>query len=448
MVFRSDRYIYPWSELGVHTPPPPGSLQDSGWTPGYEPEAEYENWKEWGRDRNQNSIMVDTNKLMLTPPEMNLSDQIGGDHTVNALSVPYGPFNGLPAAAYVQNCRAYNHTLKRESTFFVINNEPTFIREFYNDTDYGIAFTDHPITLPANHYPDALCCDGDAVYLLSITNPSGTGAIHKISINPWGTTPVWSRTLTGFINGANHGDNTIIVAGHDHVAFLYRDTLDSYSAVGVLAKDNSTLANGSGNAGVTVGWIPAMGLCHAGGVLFFIITGTTVSKLCMAFVSNPTTSPPYLSWDLPTDAGNCATDGQIVVVSDINARMHAYDIATDTRMPHLFGFDRAQVVDELYPKLVFDGMRMWALWEYNGNTETNSFVVPVSLSHISGDHPDTPQATLSYPYTMLGRPLTAGLDEITTFARMCFADSCLWIILKTNDATSIPVRVPKLWMRY
>jgi hypothetical protein len=375
---------------------------------------------------------------------MDMSNQIGGIYTAQDFSIPYGSRNTiLPSLAYINNCRGYSHERRRESCFFVVYNEPTFIREFIVNDSLILLYNDHPITLPVNHLPDAICSDGEAIYVLCLTDFVGGGAISKFSINPWSSTAVWTRTLPYNVNSSGLGNNKIIVANANNVAFLYKDTLDVAPPIGLLAKDNSLLTNGYGNISPSPSLTPGLGLCSDGIYLHYVIESAGGDILGGAAISDITTSP-YASFTMAGSCGDCATDGMNVVTAERVARaVHIQYSYIAVRQIGAFNFPDAELLNDSYSKIVFDGMRFWFLWEFSGSSYKNYFVIPLNLNRWSGDETII---SITEPRIMMAAPQPA--SDPSGVSRMCFADNALWIIPKVNDTSKPSVRLPHLTMRY
>jgi hypothetical protein len=241
---------------------------------------------------------------------------------------------------------------------------------------------DRNVTVPADHIPVSMCCDGPYIYVLCKANVAGTNsAILCYSTNPWNSTPVWTRTCAGYAIGTDISSylrSKIIIASDTHLAMTFGALITSTSPGGaimaILAKDNSAITYGRGNLDAT-GFGPSGGLCSDGAHVHFgarkDVVGPANTALASAAIAGPTggglyAAPKTESHDYPIH--DMIFDGQMVwaihngghiSVWHLNPDEFLYDFIDlgDTIADVDDGFGNITYIQRC--AIAFDGIHIW-----------------------------------------------------------------------------------------
>jgi hypothetical protein len=384
-----------------------------------------------------------------------LSQRIGAIRGSDEISVPYASTNlvYLASGGFRNVAPGYNPITRRETALFIIHNEATKIIQVENSPTYGIQVqTELAITLSANHVPDSLCCDGEAVYILCHSAATGTAAIvYKFAWSTtapyaWSSTPVWSQALSSGIRGNRDGSSVIKVADSTRIVVLMNGTLldTGIPALAVLLKSTGAETNGSGNhvAGATI--IGGAGLCISGGNIWFTTEFGTSSYINGAQITNPTLAPTgYTSPQLATTTkyGWIESNGFALVMPEQNGNVDLFYTTGGPLLRQASFTTELSLEDDELPPVAFDGQRFWTFWE----STNNSALVPVDVSKTVGNQVNIP----AEDYTWVSYPwLSAGATSDK--ARMCFSDGCLWLIPDANTSHNsiYAQRIPRMALRY
>ena len=461
--------IIEWANSGLVSPADT-SKQNSGWVAGNEkPFFRYFNWWMNQSDRTQNDTADTLNERGTQSPSNPNVDAISelyhGDRDWSNLTSSLNRYTG--AGAIINMCRGWNYTLDQEVVWAADRVLPAGITQIRNekpkeDGTFGITSERFLVTL--DHASDVfvgVCCDGPYVYILALTQSplADIGKVYKMSANPWSSTPVWVRNFSVYgISTDVIGLNRIIVADDDNLAILLRglDT-SSQAPIAILSKDNTSFTTGSGNAPSSATLEPGAGLCSDGTSVFFTIEDPAylvAGQLCAADISDPTVASGMTAHALgvtPTSrpVGGIIFDGEHVVCvpwMGNNAKVFTYRRSTDTlrETNALVGGIDSTVVR--FP-VVFDGMRIWSLMNYNGDSnEYNAFITSwYPYLHNALPNPGT------YPeYDGVKHFLADETEDlagpVATNPKMVYADGCMWISPLINDPVTQPliIRMPNV----
>lgn len=241
---------------------------------------------------------------------------------------------------------------------------------------------DRNVTVPADHIPVSMCCDGPFIYVLCRANVAGTNsAILCYSTNPWNSTPVWTRTCAGYAIGTDISSylrSKIIIASDTHLAITFGALITSTSPGGaimaILAKDNSVITYGRGNLDAT-GFGPSGGLCSDGAHVHFgarkDAVGPANTALASAAIAGPTGGGLYAAPKTESHAypiHDMIFDGQMVwaihngghiSVWHLNPDEFLYDFIDlgDTIADVDDGFGNITYIQRC--AIAFDGIHIW-----------------------------------------------------------------------------------------
>lgn len=443
--------------------------QNTGWVAAEQPAYEYFNWIQNKSDRSNNQLIDRANQRGFRSPSNPQVDRLSQFYfdQRNWLH-PFSSLNYVdtsPTYRFVNLCSGWNYTINREVVYAIDYTDYTRIVEIRNDPEaFEIEFSDHAINLgaPGDQW-EALCSDGPYIYLLGHTGaPNFEVQVAKYSVNPWSATPIFYRNFgTGYtIYTSRIGQNAIISADSDNLAFLFRGA-DAYTDTGnvvcILAKDNSTYSIGRGNALSSSLYMASTGLCSDGSRVFFAIENETtpdISFLCAADISDPTqaTGPggpiSQKSFVSTETVGSILYDGNYVLALSNNMQLYAYQVSNDfwTSIGQAKSIsDGISLVDDR-PKMVFDGMRIWAILNFDDSgTNYNSFIEGFSSTNLL--FTDTSQV-IDFKKVFLS---SANPDDtVLAVNRAIFSDGCLWILPDLSypsDPADTIMRVPNLLNR-
>jgi len=389
-----------------------------------------------------------------------LSDRIGGIYKGDdRLMRIWSSANRIDTTSFLANgprhlCRGWNYTLNKECIFVCGDDGDSAVMQITNDIDFQITGESKAITLPANHTPDSMACDGTSLYLLCHSAASGTaGAVHRFALDPWTGTPVWSHLLSGAIDDSRMGRSVIEIADDTRIVVLFNGAvLDTgIPALAVMLKANGSETLGSGNHSPSGSKYGGMGLCIVGSDIWFITrtSGYESSWVCGAQITSPTSDPtsPAFPDDINVSetVGRITTDGKIILLPHTDGGISVFnpsDAPVEALQANYFNVPNASF-ETNYPGAAFDGQRAWTLWvPLPANHNAFFFLFAMDDLYIE----DASVRTIDYPRSIIGYPeSTSSLVEDSQF---CFAGGCLWLISNINQSGGYIRRVPRLGLRY
>lgn len=441
-----------WANDGTQITEPPGTLQDAGYTGGEQPFNEHHNWIWNTRDDRINRLTNRANRTNISQPGLSIEDfcsdlQYNKDwiHGYSGLNT----YGFIPTEKPIAMCRGWNYTKKRQCIYVVIQGDNTKIVELRNADDFTIEKEEHSVSITGTI--DAICCDGPYLYILGVN--LGTARVTKIATNPWSATPVLEGGSPILIDTTNVGKNRIIVADSTHIAFIGKDeTCASAKIINVWTKAPFTNLQGRGNAPNSATDWPGTALCSDGATLFFTTTSTTGGNtlLCAANIADPTqatgTGGAFTNKVIgasPAKAGHTIFDGMHISVIRNDGYIASFNKDLDRYKNLDFQFENAKSPDEDFPKFVFDGFTAWAMFQHDGDDDSNNgFIAPFRPQEICLDHPTTRRAIQKKQFLSTYTAATVIMGE----TRLEYSDGCLWYI-KRAGVEQIVYRIPNILAR-
>ncbi len=438
---------------------PSTTKQDDGYEGAEQPFNEHHNWIWNKRDILYNRSANKFNESHIQPPTIPFSDAIAGLYTEpNQWLMPQGLLNRTTFGSnpVISMCTGYNHILKKQVVFALLQGDSTKFVEIRNATTattFAVQTEDHLITLdvPCSEVPEAIACDGSFVYIL--VEDSLDGKIYKFSINPHSATKVVSLDTGVTIDATGKGRNNIICVDDNNLAFVGRtQSTISGDTLAIVPKTLASVAKGIGNATSNGGYFPSTGMASDGTVVYFTIydfNDVLTPRLCCANIADPTTSPvteKVLSSSPTTRGGSIIYDGFNVSCLKSDASVAVYYRPIDRYNDNEFIFQDFVTPSpyEDFPKMVFDGFTAWAMGMFDGDTNVeNGCISPFHPELITLDYAAIQDITKKI--FLFNFPATQVMAE----TRMCYADGCLWYNpdVRTGVGSGILYRLPNIMNR-
>lgn len=435
-----------WANELTNVVEPDVELQDEGYVGGDQPFAEHHDWIWWRRDKTVNQLIDEANYGRTQGAGLSTEEQASELYygiqdwlhpwsTKNKVTLPSEP---------IDMCPGWDFTLEKQ-VVYVARLGYSGVTQINNSDAGGIAVTHRALTLDDGaEVIDAICSDGDYLYVLTTGKPTFNATVYKFSANPWSSTPVWSLDIgTIFLfNTTNRGKNDLIVADGDWIATPLTNTAPSTGkSVMLINKDGLSTRSGRGNAPNNASYLTSPYLASNGTNLFFAVedVGGQKPTFCTADIADP---------DLATNGGGAVnnnvavTDGNVGVGSIIHdghlihwltasGRIYSYDWDSDissalTHSQWTISRTPAPQVGTTAPSAAFDGMYMWTLWEYDGETDNdNGFFIPINVAEETMD--EAGAKAISDPRILIQPPLPSGPSMSST--KTVYLDNCLFTTL-------------------
>jgi hypothetical protein len=454
-----------WATTLVNVEEPESSLQSEGYVGGDQPFAENHNWIWWQRDTKMNQLIDGSNYGKTQAAGIAAEDQVTelyltGDDWLH----PWSDKNKLTLVSTppIDMCPGWDYSLQKH-VVHIARLGYQGITSLWNGDSGEMTFSNLPLTLDnAAEQIDAICSDGSYLYAMTTGKPGFQATFYKFSMNPVSSTKIWSRDSSLLFNQSKRGKNDLIIADADWIATPLTDTTpDSGLSVFLINKDGLTTRQGKGNAPNTSSFKPSPFMASNGTNLFFGLEGISSPYLATADIADPTQSTypggTVTSAEVAVGRGGIGIgqvvhDGQLIHYLLADGSIYSYDWATNTSQALTHAQWEIQdtpspQVGTANPAMTFDGMHMWALVEYAGDTDNDSgFVIPVNVGAEGMD--DAAAKSISEGKIMIQPPLPTLFTMRNT--KMVYADNCLFLTIKIDPGGGSGfeiLRIPNLQAR-
>jgi len=463
-----------WANLETQVAEPPGSLQDSGYAPLEQPFNEHHNWLWNSRDKIQHQLVQERNYKQHMASGILITDQCAQRFYNRDWLHPYSAVNTYTFLSGNQPhcmCPGWDYSRNRPCIFVGLMDEDGVYRVFNEDGGgIGAEFINLGFLNTSLEYPEALVCEGDALYVMTFGNPSGNMYFYRFPMNPFSSTPTWSTSHTGSNFKTGLGENAMCIAGDWLVYLLSNLPLGNNTIRFIRKSDAGAFQQGEGN-GLALGsnYQVTPSLVSNGTEVFFQATDNTATfhnYLCGCDVSNPANATtPLGAWTAKVlngtiigRGGDLIYDGHLVHCLSANGHVGSYNwhrnvwpLLNDAMWQYASAKITAGPTRQNHANFAFDGFYGWALLEFDGEDADNqAFISPCRLGDTAIDYntsniPIALQAP--WPEIMLGEPKSA--DPVNYLTKMIYSDNCLWIIprIKTAPVGTTLLRLPDIRSR-
>lgn len=449
-----------WGKNETQIIEPSQVLQDNGYAPLEQPYNEHHNWIWNSRDKGANTLIHAHNFTRKYANGIGINDQTAQNFLAWDAAHPYSasnsqnlPYGSQPTCI----CPGWNFYDNRAGVWVGFQDDTREAWLVTQDTQGFVSGL--PFLLEFNEiseYCEALVCEGDALYVMTMGHSSGDVYFYRFSINPYSATPIWSTSDSGSFF-KNQGRSCLCIAG-DWIGYIRTNVALSGGAgtefLRLIRKsDAGAFRQGHGNTNSLAStYYPGWSMVANGDSIFYGVYdptnsayvhlgGADIDNLNVANYPGGLWFSHQIEGTAPggvvrIGAGDLVHDGQLVHISTTNGLIASYNWDTDSwQSLNTAQWQCANAKEDHdrqeHASMCYDGFNAWILVEHNGAFSSNNAFV--SRAPVSQNSIDDPSGNLPFqlkppfaPEMMLGPPKPSG--PVTSLTKIAYADEALWVL--------------------